>query len=473
MLHKAKTGMGCIVIEVTKPTRITNDKMLESKEVIVIDTCVLLADPNAIERIHDSEIVIPLTVIEELDNQKTRLDDVGRSARTIIKKLEQLRINAGGDLSHSIEIGENSSLRIEINGLRLEELEKLGLPTTKNDNRIIAAALGLAKSGRKVKIISIDTNMRIKAASLGIEAQDWDNYGKIISNESSGWDTYELESEELIDALYEEHVVSKRVYLDMFPNLELEEHRGYGVLKYVKKSVLVKFEEDEIRVVNSNKKPWGLTPKSKEQHFALDMLLDDETKIVAISGPAGTGKTILTLAAALEQTFENRNRRFDRVMVIRPVIAIGKQDIGFLPGTKEEKLGNWFEAVVDTMVALGDNVTYESAAKNIDLWTNSNRLVYEPITYLRGRSLQKTFIIVDEAQNLEPSSLKTILTRVGEGSKIVFLGDTTQIDNIYVSNNTNALSVLIDRFSSVPIFSHIKLEKGERSDIANYAAEIL
>lgn len=449
------------------------DSAEEMRDIVVIDTCVLLADPNAISKIQNSEIVLPLTVVEELDGHKSRFDDVGKNARIVINYLEQLRNKAGGDLSRAIAVNSGSTLRIEINGQRLDLIEKLGLPIEKNDNRIIAASLGLASTGRKVKLISIDTNMRIKAASLGIPALTWDSYGKATESEETGWVTHELEDESILEDLYKFHEIGRDDSEEVDLLLKKSPAGSYGVLRFNKKSILVKFTEDRIESLTSSRKPWGLSAKSKEQTFALDMLNSDECKIVAISGPAGTGKTILTLASALEQTFESRGKKFDRVMVIRPVIAIGRQDIGYLPGTKEEKLGNWFEAIVDTMVALGDNISYESATKTLDLWITSNRLVYEPITYLRGRSLQKTFIIVDEAQNLEPSSLKTILTRVGEGSKIVFLGDTSQIDNVYVSPNTNALSVLVEKFKGVPFFSHIRLEKGERSVIADFAAQLL
>lgn len=443
------------------------------RDIVVIDTCVLLADPSALSKIDNSDIVLPLTVVEELDGHKTRFDDVGRNARIVINHLEALRKEAGGDLSKELAVNSNSTIRIEINGQRLDLIEKLGLPTAKNDNRIIASSLGLASTGRNVKLISVDTNMRIKAASLGISALDWESYGKVTSTEYTGWQIYEVENDDIIETLFKSHEIGYDMFSEVDEILKDATPGSYGVLRCLKKSILIRFTSTSIESIASSRKPWGLVAKSKEQNFALDMLNNEECKVAAITGPAGTGKTILTLASALEQTFESRSKRFDRVMVIRPVIAIGRQDIGYLPGTKEEKLGNWFEAIVDTMVALGENVSYESASKTLDLWITSNRLVYEPITYLRGRSLQKTFIIVDEAQNLEPSSLKTILTRVGEGSKIVFLGDTSQIDNVYVSPNTNALSVLVEKFRGVPFFSHIRLEKGERSIIADYAAELL
>ena len=217
-----------------------------------------------------------------------------------------------------------------------------------------------------------------------------------------------------------------------------------------------------------------MLPRSKEQSFALDLLQDYDTPLVAISGNAGTGKTITALAAALNQVFEPQNSRYDRLIIIRPLYSVGGQEIGFLPGDIGDKIGPWFESITDTLVALGDRVTHSQAAKNIDLWISQGKLVFQPITYLRGRSLQKSLIIVDEAQNLEASlTLKTILTRVGYGSKVILLGDVTQIDNSYATKKNNALSIAINKFSGDPKFGFINLVKGERSELADLAAKLL
>lgn len=438
----------------------------DDRVIVVLDTCVLLADPNAIEAFPGCDIVLPLTVIEELDGHKTRLDDIGRTARMVTRRLEQLRLLAGGDLRNVVPVGDDSTLRIELNGLRIDELERLGLPSSKSDNRILAAALGLSR-GHEVRLVSADTNMRIKAAALGLKAQDWAEHVAVSDHSDPGWKSVEIEESDTIDELHRDH-------RSFIPSAcEDVPVNSFVVLRHDQQSVLTRRIDDELVNVPTNHQAWGLRPRAKEQSFALDLLMDPTVEVVALSGPAGTGKTIVTLAAALQQTFEKSDQRYDRIMVIRPVIAIGHQDIGYLPGTKEEKLGNWFEAVVDTMVALGDKVTHEVARRNLDVWADAGRLVYEPITYLRGRSLQSTFIIVDEAQNLEASSLKTILTRVGDGSKIVFLGDVSQIDNVYVSAHTNAISVLIDRFRDMPLFGHVRFTRGERSAVASAAAEVL
>jgi len=205
----------------------------------------------------------------------------------------------------------------------------------------------------------------------------------------------------------------------------------------------------------------------------LVLLLDTAVPIVGQSGPARTGKTIVALAAALEQTFEPSSQIYDRLIILRPVQSVGGQELGFLPGTVEEKLGPWFEAVIDALVALGDRVSYPDARRMVDMWVQQGRMSLDAVTYLRGRSLRRSFVIVDEAQNLEQLTLKTILTRIGEGSKVVFLGDVSQIDNPYVSRDSNALAVLSDRLSGQRLFGHLYLTKGERSQVATLAADLL
>jgi|LauGreDrversion4_1035100.scaffolds.fasta_scaffold00404_14 PhoH-like ATPase len=439
----------------------SSNEGVDGRDIVVLDTCVLLADPDALFAFDDCDVVLPLTVIEELDNHKTRLDDVGRAARQSVRHLERLRVEGGGDLRTPVECGHNSSVRIELNGLRVEELEKLGLPITKNDNRILAAALGLSRLA-PVRFVSADVNMRLKAASLGLVAEDWRHVQRRVA-EKQGWVDAEVDTT-MIDSLYADGRV------DYDSTLELAENE-FVVMHAGNQSGLARRIGDDI-VKLPKRRAWGLEPRSKEQAFALNLLMDDDVQAVALTGPAGTGKTIVTLAAALEQTFE-RYAKYDRLMILRPVIAVGRQDIGFLPGDMQEKIGPWFEAIVDTMVALGEKTTHEQARRTMDLWVEAGRLVMEPVTFLRGRSLQNTFVIVDEAQNLEPLSAKTILTRIGSGSKVVMLGDVEQIDNPYTSQDVNALSTTLTRLTDHPLFGHVHLTRGERSELAELAAERL
>ena len=433
---------------------------------VVLDTCVLLADPDALLKFPSADIVLPLTVIEELDSKKVRLDEIGRAARSTSRLLESLRVKNHGTLVSPVPLANGGSLMVALNGLQLDILRDKGLKVNRNDNRIIAAALGLQEVGKSVELVSLDVNMRLKAASLGLVARDWNPQGgKNLEDKHSR--VIQVESQ-LIEELYEQ----KSVTGTELPEEEFLENE-HIVLKSGSQSVLVRYIEGYLKQVKTHHRPWGLEGRSKEQNFAIDLLLDREVPIVSLEGPAGTGKTILALAAALEQTFEPEAANYDRVMILRPVVAVGRQDIGFLPGDVSEKLGPWFEAVVDAMVALGDRVTYSEAKKTLEMWVQQGKLTMEAVTFLRGRSLQKTFIIVDEAQNLEGIVLKTILTRVGKGSKIVFLGDTTQIDNPYVGSESNSISILNSRFENQRLFGHVSLLKGERSEVANLAANLL
>jgi PhoH-like ATPase len=360
---------------------------------------------------------------------------------------------------------DSATIRIELNGIRTDKLTQYGLKAEKADNRILAAVLGLADKNPVTRFVSVDVNMRLKAAALGLHAEDWTHRTKRPAHEA-GW--CELEATpDVIDALFKSGETPA-------PDDCTAQDNEFVVLHHGSQSALTRRNGDMLRRLTKSPRAWGLAPRSKEQMFALDLLLDPEVPVVSLAGPAGTGKTILALAAALEQTFEPSMRRYDRLMILRPVIAVGRQELGFLPGDVEQKLGPWFEAVIDAMVALGDKVSHADARRTLDMWTGQGSLTMEAVTFLRGRSLQRTFVLVDEAQNLEaPLTLKTILTRVGEGSKVVFLGDTTQIDNPYAGAESNALAVLESRFAGSSLFGHVTLTKGERSKVADLAAQVL
>lgn len=446
----------------------------DARTTVVLDTCVLLADPEALYAFGDADIVLPLTVIEELDNQKTRLDDVGYAARTTVRLLEELRLQNDGDIRAPYQLPGGGTVRVEINGLRLDLLKKYGLPVEKNDNRILAAALGLKQDGRVVKVVSADGAVRIKAAHLGLVAEDYQKTRKHTHTaQNPGWHTVEM-SGDVVNELY----ARKSVHLDDLNETDAAALDGlatneFVVLRSGQASGMARLQGGELVLVDRNVEAWGLKPKSKEQAFSLSLLLDRSVPVVGLSGAAGTGKTILALAAGLEQVFEPGSKVYDRMMILRPMIAVGRQEMGFLPGDKDEKLGPWFEAIIDAMVALGEHVTHAQAKETLAMWRDSEQLTMEAVTFLRGRSLQNTFILVDEAQNLSPSVLKACLTRVGKGSKIVFLGDVSQIDDPYLSERNNALSVLADTFIGEDLFGHLVLTKGERSAVADLAAKKL
>jgi PhoH-like ATPase len=436
---------------------------------MVLDTSVLISDPDSLTAFPGADTVIPLVVIEELDQHKSRLDDVGRAARAVIRSIEELRVANGGDIRTPVALPGGGTLRVETNGLHLNEIREHGLDPTKNDNRILAASLGQAVHGRTV-VVSNDAALRIKAAQLGLEAMEHQRLrGRMAIERPVGWRTIEVAAD-TVDQVYANPT---GLGIDELPDGERDRLRAellerYAVLRAGSQSVLVRHEGGEVVPLQRVPEPWGLRPRSKEQQFALDLLLDPEVRVVALDGMAGTGKTILALAAGLEQVMEAG--LYDKVAVYRPVVPVGKAELGFLPGTLDEKLNPWMVAVHDALVALTERRSHADARAVMDELTERDKLSLEAVTYLRGRSLHGTYVLVDEAQNLEPTTLKTILTRVGEGTKVVFTGDTSQIDAPYLSEHNNAVSVLIDAFDGESCFGHVRLSHCERSEVASLAA---
>ncbi len=438
---------------------------------VVLDTCVLLADPDSLYAFGEADIVIPLTVIEELDGHKNRLDDVGRAARAVVRDLERLRIEGCGDFREPVALPTGGTVRVEINGLLLEKVAGLGLDPASADNRILAAALGLMEdAGTRVKLVSADAALRIKGSQLGLTAEDYQRASRGRDALGvRGWHKIEA-TRPLIDALYAEGRVPVPAAFDGIVTNE------YVVLTAGSSSALARVLDDSLHLVERRRQVWGLTPRSKEQIFALDLLMDPDVAVVALSGFAGTGKTILALAAGLDQVMEpgpDHRPRYDKLAIYRPVVAHGKADLGFLPGGLEEKLSPWMAPILDNVTALTEHRSYADARRVVDEMIAQDRLSLEAVTFLRGRSLQNQFIIVDEAQNLEVPTLKTLLTRVAEGTKIVFTGDLAQIDTPYVSAHNNALAVLMEAFAGQECFGAITLTKGERSRVADLAAELL
>jgi PhoH-like ATPase len=436
---------------------------------VVLDTSALISDPDSLFAFPDADAVIPLVVIEELDKHKTRMDDVGRAARQALRTIEELRVANGGDIRAAVPLASGGTLRIETNGLLLDEIEAKGLSARSPDNRILAAALGQSQSGTTL-VVSNDAALRIKAAQVGLEAVEHQRVrSDARSRQPSGWTTLDVTSP-IIDAVF-----AKPEGIDPEDFDELDQLacgslgiNQFAVLRNGSQSALVRRRSRSIVPIVRTPQAWGLHPRSKEQQFALDLLLDPEVRVVTLDGMAGTGKTILALAAALEQVVEHH--LYDKLAVYRPVVPVGKAELGFLPGGLDEKLDPWMTAVTDALVALTERRSHADARAILDELTARDKLSLEAVTYLRGRTLQGTFVLVDEAQNLEPTTLKTILTRVGEGTKIVFTGDTSQIDAPYLSEYNNAVSVLMDAFAGESLFGHVRLLSCERSEVASLAA---
>ena len=436
---------------------------------VVLDTSVLISDPESLFAFCDADAVIPLIVVEELDQHKTRIDDVGRAAREVIRSLEELRIANGGDIRNPVALPGGGTLRIETNGLMLDEVAAKGLDPTKPDNRILAAALGQAKHAETV-VVTNDAALRIKAAQVGLKAMEHQRRrARNDDRRPAGWTTVEATAQ-LIDELFASPdglEVAELAVQDAEALAHLDTNE-FAVCRAGSQSALVRHVDGRLLPLHRSIEAWGLRPRSKEQQFALDLLLDPEVRVVALDGMAGTGKTILALAAGLEQVMESP--LYDKLAVYRPIVPVGKAELGYLPGGMEEKLDPWMTAVTDALVALTETRSHADARMLLDEMTDREKLSLEAVTFLRGRSLHGTFIVVDEAQNLEPTTLKTILTRVGEGTKVVFTGDTSQIDAPYLSEHNNAIAVLIDAFAGERCFGHVRLTHCERSEVASLAA---
>lgn len=432
---------------------------------VVLDTSVLVADPHCLASLNERAIVIPLTVVEELDSLKTRPDDVGRAARTALRNLEELRVQHGGSLAEPVPLN-GGSLQIEINGIQKHLLVEHGLDPASPDNRIIGAALGQANIAHTL-MLSNDAALRIKAAHLGIDASAHEPTKSIRSERPVGWAIVDT-GHELIDGLYS----SGRVDATTLPDDAAISENEFAVLRSGSQSALIRrVGDDGVLLPHSAPEPWGLRPRNKEQRFSLELLLDPDVSVVALDGRAGTGKTILAIAAALEQVVEQQ--LYERVAVYRPLVPVGRADVGFLPGGLEEKLDPWMSAIHDAIVALTDRNSSHDARRLIEELTARGQLSLESVTFLRGRSLQRQIVVIDEAQNLEPTTLRTILTRIGDGTKVIFTGDTSQIDAPYLGETNNALAVLTNAFGGQPCFGHITLTACERSSVASLAAELL
>ncbi|MEO6124054.1 MAG: PhoH family protein [Ilumatobacteraceae bacterium] len=438
---------------------------------VVLDTSVLVADPGCITSFGDVDIVIPLTVIEELDGLKSRPDDVGRAARTALRAVEELRVRHGGSLAKPVPVGgvdHSGTLQIEINGVQKHLLIEHGLDPDKPDNRIIGAALGQATYA-PTRMVSNDAALRIKAAHLGVSAEEHHPAGRSMSTRPMGWATLQA-SHEIIDRVYADGRIDA-AEIDVPEHAGLDEN-SFAVLRSGSQSALVRRRHDEFRSLShTSPEAWGLRPRSKEQRFALELLLDPDVSVVALDGRAGTGKTLVAIAAGLEHVVERR--AYERLAIYRPLVPVGRADVGFLPGGLDEKLDPWMSAIHDSIVALTDGRNSRDAGALMDELTGRGQLSLESVTFLRGRSLHRQFVVVDEAQNLEPTTLKTILTRIGDGTKVVFTGDTSQIDAPYMGESNNALAVLIQAFAGQSCFGHITLSACERSEVASLAAELL
>ncbi|MEO6120843.1 MAG: PhoH family protein, partial [Acidimicrobiales bacterium] len=372
---------------------------------VVLDTSVLVADPGAIHGFGGCELKIPLTVIEELDGLKNRPDGVGQTAREALRRIEAIRVDAGGSLVEPVRLAHGGTVAIVLNGVNHSVLDEHYLDPAVPDNRIIGAALGLRLSGFSVEVVSNDAALRIKAAHVGLAAKEYiplPAYGRDL--DSPGWRTVGGLDGSVIDALFDARVVE----VAEVPGAEIVSENEFAVLRAGQQSALTRRKGSQLCLLRAHQEAFDVKPRNVEQRLALDLLLDPEVSVVALDGPAGTGKTLLAIAAGLEQVWNHPSaRRYERMAIYRPIVAVGRQELGFLPGTMEEKLDPWMGAIHDAVVAMSDGRRKGAADETITQITAEGRLTMESVTHLRGRSLHGAWILLDEAQNLEPSLAKT------------------------------------------------------------------
>jgi PhoH-like ATPase len=438
-----------------------------SRKIFVLDTSVLLFDHNAINSFEDNNIVIPITVLEELDNFKIGNETKNFEARSVIRFLDKM--SDIGNLNEWISLGKN---RGNIKIVLLTEAPTKDAETIygkdKNDHKIINVALWMQQiePDALVTLVTKDINLRIKSRAIGLSAADYLT-GKVqnIKNISEGITTLDNLDSEIISSLYNNQKIDENGILK-----ENKTANGYYILNKSTDSVLARYNSNTDQIERVEKSyAYGIKPKNSEQTFAMDALLNPDIKLIALQGIAGTGKTLLALASALEQ-----KNLYDQIILARPIIPLSNRDIGFLPGGAEEKISPYMQPLWDNLKFIKSQFREnERKRKTLDDMEANGHLTLTALAFIRGRSLSNVIFIIDEAQNLTPHEVKTIITRAGEGTKIIFTGDIHQIDTPYMDEQSNGLSYLIDKLKGQDLFAHIKLSKGERSPLANLANDFL
>ena len=442
-----------------------------AKKNYVIDTSVFLTDALSIFKFDNHDIFIPLKVLEEVDNHKKRQDSVGANARIFIRTLDEFR--GKGNLESGIRIEKGKGI---IKVVPLPHIDESIFPAELDikipDHTIIATAKSIQASGtRRTIMVSRDINMRVICDSIGLPAEDYKTDRAVISSDElyAGFSIQPFD-DEVIDRYY----AGDEIFLREDEAVEKMHANQYVMMvsnANEKKSALARFinHHEPLRpMVHKKLHDWKIDARNKEQAFAIDMLMDPDIKIVSLVGRAGSGKTLLAIAAGLQQTIglRSENNYYSRLIVSRPIQPLGK-DIGFLPGTMEEKMLPWLMPIQDNLKFLmGDRTSLE-------MYIDKGKIEIEALTYIRGRSISNAFIVIDEAQNLTKHEIKTIITRIGEGTKIILTGDVEQIDNMYVNETSNGLAHAVEKFKSYRICGHMTFKKGERSELATLASKVL
>lgn len=431
----------------------------------VIDTNVLLHDPEAIKRFKDNDVVIPLAVLEELDTMKRLSDELGKNSRYVMRYIDSLKNIGEGDLVAGVPIENGIRVIVQVE-LKPPEKKSFPLPLDRPTNKILLTAFILKEAGKEVVLVSKDFVTRVKAEAMGLEAEDYENLKFSYDKMYRGYRKVDVPKRE-IDLFFKDGSIAVEAK-DFSPN-------EYCVMTSPEQSSAVcKFNPESKKLeplIKLTRDIWGIHPLNVEQKCALDLLLRDDVKLVTLIGPAGTGKTLLALAAGLKKVFDDNV--YTKILVSRPIIPLGK-DIGYLPGTKEEKLYHWMQPIYDNLEFLCSSTTGSTNGPDAQQWIlDSKKLEMEAVTYIRGRTLPKMYMIIDEAQNLTPHEVKTIISRAGKGTKVVLTGDPTQIDNPYLDKDSNALTYVVGKMRDYPTYGQIFLDRTERSELAAIAAEVL
>ncbi len=439
-----------------------------AKKNFVLDTNVILHDYKCVHNFEENDIYIPIVVLEELDHFKKGNEQINFNAREFARELDLIAndklFKKGADL------GEGKGKLFILTGGDYPEIISKSFIEKTSDHRILASTYNLREVNKKNRtiLVSKDINLRMKALSLGIEAEDYINDKVTDFNVfEKNHEVYENVTPELIDKLYSNGGEIPLEELDFSSDIEpqecfvLKSNRSSVLARYIPQTGMVKRIEKE--------RCFGIEPRNAEQAFAMNVLLDDDVKLVALTGKSGTGKTLLALATAL-----SKNETYKQILLARPIVALGNKDLGFLPGDEKQKIAPYMQPLFDNLNVIKHNFSYQGKEiRQIDEMQRNDQLVIEALAYIRGRSLSDTFFIVDEAQNLTPHEIKTIITRAGEGTKIVFTGDIQQIDSPYLDMFSNGLVYMIDRMHGQSIFAHINLIKGERSFLSELASDLL
>lgn len=436
------------------------------KKIFVLDTNIILHDHKAIYNFQDNDIILPIIVLEELDRFKRGNEEKNFQAREFVRTLDNL-VGDGG-FNGGVTLGKDRGKLTVVNGHDLSKEVKAAFSEHTADHRILSTALWARDhfKERSTILVSKDINLRLKAKSFGLAAEDYKN-DKTINLEplDRSIETINNTSSEMIDTLYNNGEVEIPKELQ-----ESSNNSSYQILKGESSSAIVRVDlpNNRFRLV-TKKTVFGIKPRNSEQTVSIDMLLDNSVDLVAITGKAGTGKTLLALAAALGQ-----HNRYENILLARPIVALSNRDLGYLPGDAKQKVAPYMMPLFDNLNVIKRSFSLQSNEYRVlEELQKEEKLIISPLAYIRGRSLSNTFFIIDEAQNLTPLEVKTIITRAGEGTKIVFTGDIQQIDSPYLDQYSNGLTYLTDRMSGQEIFRHINLVKGERSKLAEIASNIL